>query len=50
MTKPMLCKKCGAKMMPMDHYEYDGVDERGTHEPYFMCPRGCGREEVNERK
>jgi hypothetical protein len=36
-----ICTHCGLSLIYVDHYEYDGVTENGSHEPYWECPDGC---------
>lgn len=39
----VFCEKCGAKLILIEHVEYDG--ELGNYEPYWECPNGCNIEE-----
>lgn len=40
-TPEQFCEVCDSPLIYVDHYEYDGVTEHGSHEPYFECPNGC---------
>lgn len=35
------CQVCNEPLIFVPHYEYDGVTEHGSFEPYWECPRGC---------
>lgn len=35
------CKVCETPLIYVDHYEYDGVTDHGSHEPYWECPQDC---------
>lgn len=35
------CENCGESLIYVDHYEYDGVTEYGSHEPYWECLNRC---------
>ena len=39
--KTKYCKNCNSKLIFVNHYEYDGVTENGSHEPYYECINGC---------
>lgn len=40
------CEVCGELLIYVDHYEYDGVTEYGSHEPYYECVNGCAYPDV----
>ena len=35
------CTSCKKPLTYVDHYEYDGVTEHGSYEPYWECANGC---------
>jgi len=35
------CQNCEEELIFVPHYEYDGVTEHGSYEPYWECPAGC---------
>lgn len=39
------CPSCGDNLIRIEHYEYDGVTEHGSFEPWLECPNG---DEVSE--
>lgn len=47
MSESIICENCGEEMIKIDHYEYDGVTENGSYEPYWECPNNCDEVESN---
>jgi len=37
----LTCKKCGEKLIRVEHYEWDGISENGSYEPYYECVNNC---------
>ena len=35
------CHQCFKPLIKVEHYEYDGVSEYGSYEPYWKCENGC---------
>ena len=42
------CQVCGEPLTYVPHYEYDGVTENGSFEPYYECVNGCAYPEVRD--
>lgn len=37
----VLCEECSFPLIYIDHYEYDGLEGYGSHEPYYECVNNC---------
>lgn len=38
------CPVCGELLKKVEHWEYDGITEYGSYEPYYDCINKCEEE------